>query len=115
MEEARRINLERASQVGGGTPPAPNRQNADGTFMLPTGGNSFTTKTGFNPENKVAGVATPAFYKQGGKVAPKSKPAAKAKPSAKPAVKGYAKGGMVMASSRGDGIAQRGKTKGKIY
>lgn len=27
----------------------------------------------------------------------------------------YAKGGAVKASSRGDGIAQRGKTKGKIY
>ena len=30
-------------------------------------------------------------------------------------VKAYAKGGAVKASSRGDGIAQRGKTKGKIY
>lgn len=30
------------------------------------------------------------------------------------AVKGYAKGGVVRASSRADGIAQRGKTRGKI-
>jgi hypothetical protein len=29
-------------------------------------------------------------------------------------VKAYAKGGSVSASSRGDGIAQRGKTKGRI-
>jgi len=30
------------------------------------------------------------------------------------AVKAYAKGGMVSASRRGDGIAQRGKTKGRM-
>jgi hypothetical protein len=30
------------------------------------------------------------------------------------AVKKYASGGSVSASSRGDGIAQRGKTKGRI-
>ena len=34
--------------------------------------------------------------------------------AAKPAVKKYAKGGSVSASSRADGIAQRGKTKGRM-
>lgn len=115
MEEARNSASARAAQSLA-SQPAPTRQNADGSFMGPIGGASFTTKTGFNPENKVAGVATPAFYKQGGKVAPKPKAMAKpaSRASAKPAVKGYAKGGTVMASSRGDGIAQRGKTKGRI-
>lgn len=70
-----------------------------GNFAGQPGGvmNSGLQAYGPQPSQSNQNMPAPGGMKSGGKV------------------KAYAKGGAVKASSRGDGIAQRGKTKGKIY
>jgi hypothetical protein len=58
--------------------------------------NELRAKSIFNSPNVTSGRGMVSGMKKGGKV------------------KAYANGGSVSASSRGDGIAQRGKTKGRM-
>jgi hypothetical protein len=97
----RNLNMQPGGGIGMMTPNNPN----SGMQMekpMQVGGGGIGMMTPNNPNE--TGMTMGAF-KRGGQVK---------------AVKKYAKGGAVKstpvkASSRGDGIAQRGKTKGKIY
>lgn len=92
----RNLNMQPGGGIGMMTPNNPN----SGMQMekpMQVGGGGVGMMMPNNPNE--TGMTMGAF-KRGGQVK---------------AVKKYAKGGAVKASSRGDGIAQRGKTKGKIY
>jgi hypothetical protein len=116
------MQMEKPMQVGGGgvgmsTPLDPNSGMQIGAGdigggmqmekPMQVGGVGMTMAHNPNETGMTMGA-----FKRGGKVTAVKK-YAKGGKVAKPVA--YAKGGAVKASSRGDGIAQRGKTKGKIY